>query len=190
MYPHDIAAAPEIAQVCYGSFKGKIIACYCRLCRPSKIDVSLRPRQRLVQRVVSGTVRRLRLPTSIHPRADQITCKGTLLAAPLKVVYFMTRANVDKVGIAPLQGEELIARMLSCYQSETRLFIDSDPIQFAFPFQDCDWGLGRRIQEVKSIWSKAFLHPRVQLFAVEIPARANSSQLVSRLENHMLECLA
>jgi hypothetical protein len=189
MYPRDIAVAPEVAQTCYGTINGKIIACYCRLCRPSKIDVELRPGQRLVQHLVSGTVRRLHLPTTIHPRADQITPKGTSLTAPLKVAYFMTRANVDTIAITPIQADELTARMLSCYQSETRLFIDPAPLKFAFPFRDFGAGLGLHLPDVKSIWSEALLHPRVQLFTAEIPVYARSEQLVSQLESHMHQCL-
>ena len=190
MYPHDIAVSPEVAQAYYGRFKGRILTRYCQLYQPGKVEyVSLGLRERIVRRILRELVWRLHLRMSIHVQAEQITPNGTLCTAPLKVLYFMTRANVSEIDITPLRADELIARMLSCYRYETRLFLDSDLFKFAFPTQDCDLGLGTRIADVESIWSKAFTQPQARLFAVEIPAGESPKTLVSILEKHVGEVL-
>lgn len=186
MYPHDIAVSPEIAEAYYGKLKGGIISRYCQLYRPGKVEhVALRLRERIVRRILRELVYRMRLHMSIHVKAEQITCEGTILSAPLKVLYFMTRANVPVIDIAPLQADALIEQMLHCYRYETRLFFDSERFKFAFPSHDFDLGLGIRIENVKSVWSKAFSHPQVKLFTVQIPTTTGPNEMVSHLETHM-----
>jgi len=187
MYAYDIVAAPEIAEMCHGKTMGRLIASYCRLCRPSKVDASLGLRARITQRAFRQLARLVHFPMCIYPSADQITSAGTLQAAPLRAVYFMMRAEVPEIQVAPLDTEELIGRMLACYRYDTRLFFDPTKLQFAFPFEDADLGLGIRVSDVKAVWSKAFSHANVQRFTVLVPATFGPQQLVTGLRDHMAQ---
>lgn len=189
MYPHDIAVSPEAVQSYYGRFKGRILARYCHLHQPGKVGcVPLGLRESVERRLLRELVRRLHLHMTIHVKAEQISPRGTLRVAPLKALYFMTRANVPEVAITSLRSDELVARMLSCYCYATRLFFDSEALRFAFPSQNFDLGLGIRVADVESILSKAFLRPQVKLFTVQIPAATGPRELVSSLEAHMGQC--
>jgi len=188
LHPHDIAVSPELIKTCYGRFKGQILSRYCQLHQPSKVKImSLGLKDRSVRLILLVFVRLLHLPMSIQVKAEQITPNSTLESAPLKAVYFMSRANVSEISIKPLQLAELISKMTFCYRYETRLLFDLEHFKFAFPMRNCELGLNIKIPDVKKIWSKAFSCPKVKLYGVQIPESMKPKELVTCLEKHIQE---